>query len=137
MTETRQSGPELARAAIQLFPRLSPTEQQVSVMLYRLLAQGQPVARQTLAKQSGLPIAQVSTMLDAWHGVYYDGAGEVIGYWGLALGETRHRFRVRGRALYAWCAWDTLFLPRIIGVAAEVESVCPETGSRNTRVHTF
>ena len=126
--ETRQSDPEFARAVIELFPRLSPTEQQVSVTLYRLLAQGRPVARQTLAKQVGLSVAQVGTVLDAWYGVFYDDAGEIIGYWGLALGKMNHRLRINGQALYAWCAWDTLFLPQIIGAVAKVESTCPVSG---------
>ncbi len=125
---TRPLDTELVTYVTHLFPKLSPIEQQVSVTLYRLLAQGRPVARQTLAKQVGLPVAQVGTVLDAWYGVFYDPAGEIIGYWGLALREMSHRFRVRGRALYAWCAWDTLFLPQIIGVAAEVSSRCPVSG---------
>jgi alkylmercury lyase len=67
-------------------------------------------------------------MLDAWHGVFYDAAGKIVGYWGLALREMSHRFRVRGCPLFAWCAWDTLFLPPILGVRAEVESTCPVSG---------
>jgi alkylmercury lyase len=112
----------------QLFPKLSPVEQQISVALYRLLAEGQPVARDVLAAQVHMPPAQVGEVLDNWFGVFYDPAGEIIGYWGLSLKEMRHRFRIRGRALYAWCAWDTLFLPQIIGVAGEVGSTCPVSG---------
>lgn len=29
--------------------------------------------------------------------------------------------------LYAWCAWDTLFLPELLGRPARVESRCPTT----------
>lgn len=32
-----------------------------------------------------------------------------------------------GRTLYTWCAWDSLFIPGIIGKPAEVESLCPVT----------
>ena len=32
---------------------------------------------------------------------------------------------MNGRTLSAWCAWDTLFLPELIGHAAEIESVGP------------
>ncbi len=35
-------------------------------------------------------------------------------YWGLAIAETKHRLEVDGRALYTWCAWDSLFLPEIL-----------------------
>ena len=40
-----------------------------------------------------------------------------------------HRLRVDGRNLYAWCAWDTLFLPALLGTGVEVESSCRATGA--------
>ena len=33
------------------------------------------------------------------------------------------------RVVYAWCAWDTLFLPELIGKPAQVKSTCPTTGT--------
>jgi alkylmercury lyase len=54
--------------------------------------------------------------------------GEIIGFWGLALADMPHVLRVGGRELRAWCAWDTLFLPELIGQAARIESTCPMTG---------
>lgn len=54
---------------------------------------------------------------------------EVIAFQGLSLAETPHRFRDDGRDLYTWCAWDTLFLPEVLGRTAEVESTCPTTGA--------
>jgi len=39
-----------------------------------------------------------------------------------------HRLQVDGRELFAWCAWDTLFLPSILDATAHVESACPTTG---------
>ena len=36
-----------------------------------------------------------------------------------------HRFRIDGRTLYTWCAWDSLFIPVILGLEAEVESSAP------------
>ena len=40
-----------------------------------------------------------------------------------------HRLLVDDRVLYAWCAWDTLFLPKLIGKPAQVQSTCPTTGT--------
>lgn len=37
-----------------------------------------------------------------------------------------------GRELRAWCAWDALFLPELIGNPASVESPCPVTGDTIT-----
>lgn len=126
MTQPIDTG--LETYVTRLFPKLDPIEQQISIALYRLLAEGRPVARGALGAQVGLSPALVREVLDNWYGVFYDAAGEIIGYWGLALREMSHRFRVRGRTLYAWCAWDTLFIPPIIGVAAEIESNCPVSG---------
>jgi hypothetical protein len=50
----------------------------------------------------------------------------VTGFWGLALSEMPHRLQVD--ALYGWCAWDTLFIPLILGKEAHVESPCATTG---------
>ena len=33
------------------------------------------------------------------------------------------------RRLHTWCAWDTLFLPTLLGQTADVRSLCPVTGS--------
>ena len=118
----------LTTTVVNVFPRLTPVEQCISVALYRLLAEGRPVARDALAARVGLPPAQVAEILGNWYGVFYDTSGAIIGYWGLALREMKHRFRVNGQPLYAWCAWDTLFLPQILGAVAEVESACPVSG---------
>ena len=42
---------------------------------------------------------------------------------------SKHLFTLEGRTLYGWWAWDTLFLPRILGKTAHVESTDAETGS--------
>jgi alkylmercury lyase len=118
----------LAAAVRDLFPRLSRIEQRISVALYRLLAEGQPVAPRALAERVGLPLAQVVQVLGNWYGVFYDASGAIIGYWGLTLGALKHRFRVNSQPLYTWCAWDTLFLPELLDALAEVESACPMTG---------
>ncbi|MGH8717605.1 MAG: alkylmercury lyase MerB [Burkholderiales bacterium] len=125
---TRRPSDELVTAVRDLFPRLTPDEQRISVALYQFLAQGRPVAREALAARVGLPLAQVDAVLREWYGVFYSAAGEIIGYWGLTLKKMKHRFRVNGRLLFTWCAWDTLFIPQILGAVAEVESTCPATG---------
>jgi alkylmercury lyase len=54
--------------------------------------------------------------------------GRVLGFAGLAATALHHRFELDGRALSAWCAWDSLFLPEILGRPARVSSVDPESG---------
>lgn len=119
-----------AQRLLEVFPRLDDTDRKVSLALYRNLAQGAPVAPRALAEGLGLPSVELLRRLTGWPGVYYDDAGSVIGYWGLSLRPMRHRLRIGERVLYAWCAWDTLFLPALLGARAEVESACRASGTR-------
>lgn len=114
------------------FRHLTLAEQRVSLALYRLLAEGEPVTPERLAEAVVMPRHEIAEMLRRWPGVYTNDRGAVIGYWGLALHPMAHRFEVKGRALYNWCAWDSLFLPLLLGATARVESTCPVTRDRIT-----
>jgi alkylmercury lyase len=76
-----------------------------------------------------VPSERVEQLLTAWPGVFFDDQ-QVIGFWGLTIRRLSptHRLEVDGRTLFAWCAWDTLFLPGILDATARVESACPTTG---------
>jgi alkylmercury lyase len=60
--------------------------------------------------------------------VHADEQGHIIGFGGLAVAQMHHRFEVDGRTLWTWCAWDTLFIPEILGKPARVTSADPENG---------
>jgi alkylmercury lyase len=107
------------------FPSLTPQEQRIAVSAYRLLALGSPVTRAALAGAVNLPLDIVSKTLNGWWGIQFDDADRVIGFWGLTLQRTAHRLRINDQALYTWCAWDTLFVPSIVGEVAYIESRCP------------
>jgi alkylmercury lyase len=122
---------EVAEAIARAFPRLSPAEQRISLTIYRCLAQGRPASIADIASGAEVAGPQVETAIRGWHGrIYLDDSGAVIGYSGLTLSKTRHRLRLNGRdhQLYTWCAWDTLFIPTLLGSGAEVESECPVSG---------
>jgi alkylmercury lyase len=112
----------------QVFPALDPADQRLSLALYRELARGAPVAVPVLASLTELAVEEVDRRLRAWLGVFYDDAHCVVGHWGLTISRTAHRLRTGGRDLYTWCAWDTLFLPELLGTNAEVRSVCRGSG---------
>jgi alkylmercury lyase len=112
--------------------RLSEHEERLFVTLYRLLATGQPVDSSALAESAGLPIDAVRAALERVPGVYTDGRQRVIGLWGLSIRPMPHRMTVNGETIYAWCAWDTLFLPELLAATAEIQSRCPTTGRRIT-----
>ncbi len=130
MTAQRPDMGELADALTGAAPDLDPDGQRLFLATYRLLAAGHPVTAAELAAATGLPEPAAADALSRWPGVFTDRHGRVTGFWGLAIGELSpaHRFETGGRVLYAWCAWDTLFLPARLGKEARVTSACPATG---------
>ncbi len=118
----------LAAHFLSVFPALDEKDQNVALALYRSLSQGEPVSVAALAGAVRLPEDDVVKRLSGWPGVYYDQSRHVIGFWGLTIVPMPHRLSANGITLYAWCAWDTLFLPELIGATLDVESTCRGTG---------
>ncbi len=117
---------ELLSAA---FPPLTKAEQNVSLGIYRNLCQGTPLSMQMLAVHLQIPVNTIVEMLNRWWGVDFDDQNRIVGYRGLTIQPTSHRLELDdGQLLYAWCAFDTLFLPGILRTRARVESFCPTTG---------
>ena len=110
-------------------------EQRLGLEIYRQLAQGEPVLRSELARALEAPTDTVDELLGHPNLkclTYTDKQGRIIGFGGLAVREMPHRFRIDGRTLYTWCAWDSLFLPSILDLEAEVDSPAP---GGTVRVH--
>jgi alkylmercury lyase len=121
---------QLARIFVEAFPRLGVDDQGLAIMLYRLLAEGKPVSRERLARAFAWPAKTVSQTLSQWPGVFYDESDQIIGFLGLTVKQTHHRLKVNGVNVYTWCAWDTLFLPRLLNATATVTSTCAATGEK-------
>jgi alkylmercury lyase len=109
----------LAEALAGTFPGCEDAP--LALALLRELATGEPVVASALGERAEAVIAR-------WPNVDYDDDGSVVAFSGLSLTPTAHRFAVGGRQLYTWCAWDTLFLPAMLGQPADVRSTCPVTG---------
>lgn len=123
------SAPELAsiaRATVGCFPEMDAASQRVSLSIYRILGRGRPASLEDIASDASVSRDEAEHLLEVWPGVYRDSEGSVIGYWGLTLQETSHRMTLDdGTRVYAWCAWDTLFLPPLLGQGARIESRDP------------
>ena len=122
----------VALGIVKAFPSLDRFEQRLSLELYRLLSGGQPVSRGVLADRLEASVEVIDRILDGWPGVFSDSKRRIVGYWGLALAaayRSPHQLTVDGQRLSAWCAWDTLFLPELLGKPAEVESRSPDGGA--------
>ncbi len=118
-------------AILARLPDFTLAEQRLGLALYRLLARGQPVTATELATAIDQAPHGVNELLagEGMRGmVYRNDDGNVIGFGGLAVAPMPHRFEVDGRTLYTWCAWDSLFIPEMLGRPARVTSRCPETG---------
>lgn len=122
---------ELAASIVGCFPTLDLLQQRSSLALYSLLAEGQPVRRTKLAERLDISVETVTCILDGWPGVFSDAQRRIVGYWGLSIPSvysSAHKLTVNGRTLSAWCAWDTLFLPQLLGYKAEIEAASPGGG---------
>jgi alkylmercury lyase len=108
--------------------RLCGAHEELRIELLHLLAEGRPVSPEVLADRLGWPAERVTSIVRSCSDTELDQAGHIVG-WGLSLLPTTHQFRLRERALFTWCALDTLMYPAILGLAADVSSRCPVTGT--------
>ncbi|MFV2056690.1 MAG: organomercurial lyase [Thiohalomonadales bacterium] len=111
------------------FVHISSQEQDLAIALYRLLALNEPVTHQQLAEVTKIPLPNVNRYLGQWLGVIHDDTNRIIGFWGLGLTATTHKIVTDEHEFYAWCAWDTLFLPVLIGKTLQVSSRCAISGA--------
>jgi alkylmercury lyase len=112
-------------------PHFLPEEQRVAVALYYELAKGRAVDSEQLGLALGISSDDALTLLDREpikNLIYPDDLGHVLGFGGLAAAPMHHRFEVDGRMLSTWCAWDSLFIPEILGRSARISSPDPESG---------
>lgn len=128
----RSSAPTLDQIAATVATarlELDPEGQARALALLRTLAEGRPVSAALLAERTGQRPEQAAAFIDDLTAVYRDDAGDVIGFWGLTVAEMPpHRYRVQGRDLHTWCAWDPFILTPWLGGRAEVRSVDARTG---------
>ncbi len=119
----------LAEAVARAEPDFGERGRRVALTTYRRLAEGSPAPIADIAERCHEDAAFVERSLGSWPGVFRDDNGDVVGFWGLTIAKLipTHAMEVGGKDLFAWCAWDTLFLPGILGAEARVASSCPVT----------
>ncbi len=111
-----------------ILPSFDPDESWLLIRLWHALARGRALPdKQITAITANLGIApDIAISLLHKIGERND-EGHVIGIAGLSMDVSSYRFQVNGQTLYTWCAWDTLFLPAMLGQTATVESSCEAT----------
>lgn len=105
-------------------------EVQLSIATARALAEGHALNVERLSETWGLPLEQTEQIFNAAKGrsIETDQDDQLIGAAGLSLNRTDYELAIRGRTMYAWCAWDALFLPAYLDASATVTSTDPVDG---------
>lgn len=130
MIDPRPSVATLADALMAATPTLDAGEQRLALELYRLLLRGKPVTPGEIASNVGVDERAVEAALGRWPGVFRDGRGRIVGFWGLAVRGMPHRFSTSEGDITTWCALDPLLIAPLITDLARVESTDPVTGER-------
>lgn len=102
----------------------------VTIKTIQALARGKPVSPNELAKIWGVPLEQVRPVLA---GAVEAGRAEVDSRGDLvsgvlSLNPTAHQISMDNQHLYAWCAYDAIYTPGVVGKTARIVSQDPVTG---------
>lgn len=121
---------EKTRQALEGLPEGAyEAELRLQVIALQLLSKGEPVSPDRLAEAWGMPLEQVNAIFEqasALGTLQLDDSGNMVGT-AISLVPSSHKFLVNGKTLYAWCSYDAIYAPGVIGSDAIVESVDPLT----------
>jgi alkylmercury lyase len=128
--------PSLETIAERLSELLHCEQEDLCRPIVHQVTRGKPVAPATL--QASVQVSQdelEQRLAKLPPDVEFDRVGNIVGL-GVTLVPTSHRFRIRGKLLYTWCAFDTVLFPPCLHAEAQVESTCPVTCKSITFVAT-
>ena len=117
---------QMSEVMVQAFPALDPQEQRAGIVLYRLLAGGNPIALPELTQAlqwTGVPAGQFLSTSNLRNLVEWGTNQTVIGFGGLTSRNSRHSLVFNDRRL---CTWRQLGLhicdlaPQFVVDAGEV-----------------
>jgi len=119
---------EKTRQALEGLPEGAyETELRLQVIALQLLSKGEPVSPDSLAEAWDMPLEQVHAIFEqagALGTLQLDDSGNMVGS-AISLVPSNHKFQVRGKSLYAWCAYDAIYVPGVIGAIAVIDSIDP------------
>ena len=121
---------EKTRRAIEALPDGAyEAELRLQVIAIQLLSKGEPISPESLENAWGMPIEHVHAIFEqasALGTLQLDDSGNMIGT-AISLVPSSHKFQVNDKTLYAWCSYDAIYAPGVIGSDAFVESFDPLT----------
>ena len=105
-------------------PDFGDENSRILIKMWRTLAQGEPVTQEmtaNVAAELGISFETIDAFLRQI--TERDSDDNIIGLMGLSLNQGwAHRLTLGQREFRTWCAWDTLFLPAMLGETAVIES---------------
>ena len=113
-------------------PSLDHEQQRIALQVYHLIAAiAEPVTVAQIADSANVSPDRVEESLRSWPLVLWDDQDRVVGFWGIHANHITptHAITVGGTTVYAWCAWDTLFITEILGRQTEIFSTDPYEGT--------
>jgi alkylmercury lyase len=126
----------LAPLATRLAAHLDCTQDVACQQIMRVMAEtGKPLAPMHLARRLQMRQEDLTAHLACVPDTEFDAQGNIVG-WGITIVPTRHRFRLKERFLFTWCAFDTVLFPSLLQVEAHVQSECSASGLPITFVAT-
>jgi len=116
---------------VEMFSRFGGTDNaSIALSIYRGLASGEPLSFDEIQELSSVDKVTVRKVVGDWPSVFFDEQKRIVGFWGLTIKPmSDHVLTIDGIDLYTWCAWDTLFIPQLLGRPANITSKCRTTGS--------
>ena len=134
MEETKLE--EIVQAMRFLRPESEVTPEQAQILAYvlQVIAQGEALSKDAFLEKIqthfSLPTELAAMFYDkAKTGLERNENWEIVGFIGLSL-RSKHpiQFSLEEKNdLFAWCAFDTFFLPQILKKSAQIESTCSVT----------
>ena len=112
-------------------PDFGDDNSRLLIKMWRILGQGQPVTPEMTAKVASEVGITFETADEFLRGsTERDSDDNIIGLLGLSLNQDwAHRLTMNGTTFRTWCAWDTLFLPAMLGETVLIESESPVSGT--------
>ena len=101
----------------------------VTFKTIQALAKGNPISPAQLANIWDMPLEQVQAILKQAEEngrVEINSQGELVGAV-LSLNPTQHQILMDNQHLYAWCAYDAMYAPGVVGKPAQIVSKDPVT----------
>lgn len=105
-------------------------DMRITFKTIQALADGNPVSPAKLADIWDMPIDQVQTILkqaEEMGRVEINAQGDLVGTV-LSLNPTQHQISMDNKRFFAWCAYDAIYTPGIVGKPALIVSKDPVTG---------